>query len=1008
MNESDEIVKGGKYISEVSLSQSLATILPPPPPVLANIPDEMVQADRWVLWRNEKKDGRITKIPYSDPSNKARSNDPSTWKSLQAIILLKQKNPEFGIGFNLGEGWCGIDIDHCKGDNGEWDPDALEAVSMWNSYTEASPSGTGLHVIVRGNLPDGADKRRGNREIYDSGRYFTVTGNVLPGYPITIREISDDDMCLLHKSFIPPKEGENVTVALPPPVTGITTQQEDDEIIRKATAAKNGGKFRQLFHGDIGGYDSPSNADQAFCCLLAYWTRDPAQIDRIFRNSRLNRDKLDRDDYRDRTIDAALAMVKPKDQLYQDASPLITGEVDSLPEEGLFLTEIGNAERFVHQHGDKIKYCAPFKEWYYWNDKIWEPDNKCICQNYAIQTTRSIYNEAYAKSASDERKATGGWATASESLQKQNAMIQLAKSLLAVGPEIWDTKPDLFNLQNGTYNLKTNEFSAHRKEDFLTMMGGVEYDPDALCPVWDKHLNLIFNGDAELILGFQELLGYSLLSGNPDEIFVICWGSGRNGKSKTFDIIEHIHGDYSKTAAFKTIAKKDRTDNAVSNDIARLKGSRFLRVNESNDGETLNEGLIKQMSGKDKLAARFLHKEYFEFEPEFILFLQTNHKPVIKCWDAAIDARLWLVPFNKFIEEGVRDHTIFDKLKSEGSGIFNWMIEGLKRYQGRGKLDKPNTVKSATSDYKSEQDRVGDFVESCCDKGKNCSCSMGELYNEYYAYCLENSIEKLSEKGFREALKTNHGVTPGERTAKKRFWKGIQIKPSDTSDKNDTKGNNSPHEGSSQGELPESGVTECHGVTKQDPTPPNHCDYSELAGIKPTEYISTCGGSFFCTLKGCGKPAALRLKSNIQPLPLCTPHYRDWKEQWKEEEHEHEHVQEESNIQGELSKPEQKEADNPDLNKPERESMGDSTKENENKSYPFLLKEWNLPDWFAVEKCVRICINGEKCRVKGCKCQEIELWNEPGRMTCPICDNHYHELVAAMNRDKKAKEGMRA
>ena len=282
-------------------------------PIFTSIPEEMKTVKRWVMWRYEEKAGRKTKIPYSDPTTRAKSNDPLTWRYFWEVMKLQELRPEFGIGFVFGDNWAGIDIDHCKLDNGEWDPAALEAALMWNSYTEISPSGTGLHVLIQGRLPEGADKRRDNREIYDSGRYFTVTGDVLPGYPTSIREISDEDMRLLHKRFLPPKEEQTATITQSQTVTRTATQLEDDEIIQKATDAKNGRKFLKLYYGNTTGYDSPSNADQAFVNLLAYWTQDPTQMDRIFRSSRLNRDKWNRDDYRNRTINAALAMVKPKD-----------------------------------------------------------------------------------------------------------------------------------------------------------------------------------------------------------------------------------------------------------------------------------------------------------------------------------------------------------------------------------------------------------------------------------------------------------------------------------------------------------------------------------------------------------------------------------------------------------------------------------------------------------------------------------------------------------------------
>jgi primase-polymerase (primpol)-like protein len=264
------------------------------------IPAELRDARRWVVYRLIERDGKITKVPYQPDGPPARTNDPDTWFSFESCTSAVAAGKFDGVGFVLtGSEYVGVDLDHVRDEVGQIVGWALAIVEQLASYTEISQSGAGLHVISHGTLPEGGH-RKGLVEMYDgsSPRYFCVTGQHLEGSPLTIEERSPE-LAEIHATLFPPAPTAAALIATVP----IT--MADDELIRRATAAANGARFRALWGGDWAsfGYNSQSEADCALCSMLAFWTgNDVARIDRLFRLSGLMRPKWERSDYRERTI----------------------------------------------------------------------------------------------------------------------------------------------------------------------------------------------------------------------------------------------------------------------------------------------------------------------------------------------------------------------------------------------------------------------------------------------------------------------------------------------------------------------------------------------------------------------------------------------------------------------------------------------------------------------------------------------------------------------------------
>ena len=283
------------------------------------VPNEFVNVDQWICWREEERDGKPTKIPVAPETGAfASSTDPETWTDFETAVEYVRSDEADGLGFVFTDDdpFVGIDLDDCRDpETGSVDDDAREIVNQLNSYTEVSPSGTGFHVLIEGELPEGRN-RKGSVEMYDSARFFTMTGDRVDVKPQAVEE-RQDALAEVHREYVqePSMAGgvasaeTNDTSTTPAADVDLT----DEELIEKAQNAANGEKFERLWRGDISAYESQSEADMAFCCLLAFWTGgDEKQMDELFRQSGLIRSKWDEQHFADgatygeRTIERAI------------------------------------------------------------------------------------------------------------------------------------------------------------------------------------------------------------------------------------------------------------------------------------------------------------------------------------------------------------------------------------------------------------------------------------------------------------------------------------------------------------------------------------------------------------------------------------------------------------------------------------------------------------------------------------------------------------------------------
>jgi putative DNA primase/helicase len=315
-----------------------------------------------------------------------------------------------------------------------------------------------------------------------------------------------------------------------------------------------------------------------------------------------------------------------------------------------------------------------------------------------MEQTRQMLQEAAAIDDEALRKPEVAWALKSDSHERRAAMLKDAGALLPMPSDTLDSDPYLFNVENGTLDLRTGLQRPHNPADRITKLAPVVYDPTATAATWDQFLARIFTGDRELIRFIQRAVGYSLTGLTTEQVMFLLWGTGQNGKSTFITTLQALFGDYARQTAFDTfLAASKSTPGAARPDIVRLRGARLISALEAPAGARLAETVVKSLTGGDIISARDLYSSGSEFRMEGKLWLAANNKPEIRGTDLAIWRRIRLVPFTVTIPEEEKDPQLADKLRAELPGILNWAVEGLAVWQREG-LGVPVAVERATAE----------------------------------------------------------------------------------------------------------------------------------------------------------------------------------------------------------------------------------------------------------------------------------------------------------------------
>lgn len=742
--------------------------------ITEGIPPELRQLDQWVCWRLEPKadkDGKPknTKVPYcAVDGTRASSTDPHTWTSYAIASRAARERGFNGVGFILTDKdpYVGIDLDNAVDENGEIRPEQAAILRELNSYTELSQSGKGLHVIVRGGTPNGEPVKKGDAfgpgqglEIYFQKRFWVMTGKRLESFPENIEDRTSQVETLFRRFKPAIEDPEDFPDILPPIL-------RDDALIRKAMAAKNGEKFRRLWEGDTSGYGSQSEADEALCCILAYWTKDPGQIDRLFRRSGLFRAKWDErhgaETYGATAIKKALSLVK---EAYSGGIPR-TARAN--------LTDVGNAERLVSMFGKIIRYCEPLNGWHVWDGIKWKEDKEHQVIALAKKTVRHIFAEAAEEIDDAKRREIAKHAIASERAQRIHAMLDMAKSELPLTPEMLDADPMILNCPNGLLDLRDGKLLPHTPEDMVSKVAGAEYRPGADRSTWERFLSEIFAGKADLIRFIQKAVGYSLTGDTREQCFFVLHGSGANGKSTFLETLALVLGDYAGKADPETFTAKQK--NSTGEDIAVLKGKRMVITSETEQGRRWNESKVKQLSGSDTLTCRNLYARRFSYKPTYKIWMATNHKPNADPQDEALWRRIRLIPFTVTFPPDKQDKALPEKLKAEAEGILAWAVEGALLWQKEG-LESPEDVRMATEEYRHEQDSLGRFLAEECIQGDLDKVLVKDFKARYTEWCRENGENGVPTREVGQCLE-KLGIERKKRNGAWYFL-GITFNPSD-------------------------------------------------------------------------------------------------------------------------------------------------------------------------------------------------------------------------------------
>ncbi|MBA7537549.1 DNA primase [subsurface metagenome] len=442
-------------------------------------------------------------------------------------------------------------------------------------------------------------------------------------------------------------------------------------------------------------------------------------------------------------------------------------------EENFKATDLRNSENFSKKYSGQLLHCQNWNSWLVYQRGKWEREEMNETQEFAKRVIMDYYRQASEIIDDKARKDLINQALRCESKRAIRAMIDLSVSSMAVIPEDFDRDSYILNLKNGTLSLKTMEFRGHKPEDRLTKMAKVDYGPETKCPKWLSFLEKIFEGNKDLINYIQNSLGYSLTGDTGEQCLFISYGIGFNGKSTFINTIQEILGDYAINTPFDTFLS--RRGEHIPNDIARLKGARFVNAIEAGEGRGFNEELLKRLTGRDKITARFLRQEFFEFYPTCKLWLATNHKPMIKEFSPAFWGRIKLIPFKITISEEERIPHYEKILLREGEGIFNWILEGYKKWKEEG-LNVPEEIKEATAQYKDQMDIIAEFIEDCCIENRLAQATTKKLYKAYNEWCEENKEKPIKSRAFGRRLEERSYIALRIGENRNRGWGGIDLK----------------------------------------------------------------------------------------------------------------------------------------------------------------------------------------------------------------------------------------
>lgn len=784
-------------------------------------PHDLAALPFWLVWRRifDEDQPKPKKVPYYTNGARRSGTHGSEEDRAQLVTYeraaqcLRDSNGYYsGVGFALqpDAGIVALDFDDCVVDGKiAWHVEALCA----GTYTEFSPSGTGVRAFFRGTLMSRKDVKaeRGPFpiEVFGHNGFVTFTGNVtetcsLFGWDETLEDLTSAVRQMYRErgwdDGKAPGAVSGNPLALLQPTLDITDAQVaeylqmldpalsyDDWIkVGMATHQQTHGQGFALWHGwstqspkyvpasgekynrerwaSFGKHTGGTHITFAWVIKLAneyrvkraYSARDEvkARIEQC-NDEYLLREKVCPEIAKDQRLDdlarealAKLLRTKLKglgsDYPIAECRKWVAAPAahEGSAASSHALTQFGNAERFAAQYERELMYVPELAAWYGWTGNYWRRATDVEIEFRAKATIRQIPSEA---DAHHHSKEFYNFCAASQSAHMVASVISLAASdarMMVPAAEL-DRQTHLLGVENGVVDLTTGELLDARADYRITRVCGASFDPAAKAPVFEQTIADIFFGDAQMVQFFQRCIGYALTGTPTQDVLLILHGNGANGKSTMMNVIRRALGGYARVADATTFLNDGSAGGnagGAREDLVRLHGSRLIVVNEPDEGGELREGTIKSMTGGDAIAARAPYaKQSIEIVPSWVIFMPTNHKPIVKGGDNGIWRRLLLVPFTRNFETDqsvTKDPAREEKLLAELPGVLAWMVRGALEYLRHG-LAPPAVVREAGASYRTQMDLLAEWLEQCCDIGPEFSEASQTLWLSWERFARE-------------------------------------------------------------------------------------------------------------------------------------------------------------------------------------------------------------------------------------------------------------------------------
>lgn len=745
--------------------------------------DELSEAPIWVAWQ-ETGEGR--KLPLNPATGRAAASDnPKTWGTRKAADRRSQKlknGRPSGLGVMFAalpqvDGWrlCGVDLDGCMDpDTGDLAPWAKEVAKRFGSYVERSPSGSGAHVLFLCREADfaalrdaklvtdkgGAEFSRGAHTeiaLFLGGRYFTVTEDQIGGES-AIRPVSRKTLRWLVRDHGPAfKRMKNIGNSSPKggdeSGSGIAFKYLCD-LAREGFSEEDARDAIAEDDGDAGEWWQRAGERQQDRAIASAFTR-------IRKKRTATVDQFDDLDDPDSEIAFLLGKEPEGDAKGHDYE----------------LDEDGVIRAFTAAHNGELRFDHSAGSWFRFDGNSWRREDTKLALHYARRHATGM--------ADDDPKA--------KALRKVNVWEAIERGArsereFVATAEDWNRDPWLLGTPSGTVDLRTGNLRPGAPEDGISRLTAASpvpldrFDPERDCPRWLAFLDEALGGDAEAICFLRMWGGYSLTGVTTEHALVFVYGRGGSGKSTAVNTMADILGEYAINVATSTLtaAKHD----AHPEEIARLDGARLAWASETEKGRAWAENRIKSLTGGDKITARFMRQNSFEFTPQIKLVIVGNNAPSLTSVDEAIRRRFIILPFDHPPEQ--KDADLPAKLKAEWPGILSWMIQGCLDWRANG-LIRPEVARRATEAYFAEQDIFAQWIEECCETGKHVADTTANLWTSWNSYAFENGEnpgnkkrtfpESLTQRGF-ESIKDTMGI-------RGRGYSGIKVVERDMFDDED-------------------------------------------------------------------------------------------------------------------------------------------------------------------------------------------------------------------------------